>query len=649
MQQVTLTGDWTVRSTGRGATVDPLPARVPGCVHHDLERAGRIPDPYVGEHELLLQWIGETDWLYERDFTVGTELLAADAVQLCCDGLDTIAEVHINGELVGRTDNMFRPWRWNVQELLRAGSNHIAIRFAAAVPHVQAYEDERRHLQTTRCVPHEPAGRPWIRKEQCNFGWDWGPVLVTCGIWADIRLEPVQAARIDTVHLRQEHGGGSVLLDCSIELERIVRGALQARIRVQLGGETVAEEQVPLRGKRAAAELQVSDPQLWWPNGLGAQPLYTVTVDLLDDAGTGLDQWRRRIGLRTIELVRERDGARRQDPDESFAFRCNGVDFFAKGANWIPADAIIGRLEDERYNRLLSAARDAHMNMIRVWGGGIYERTAFYDRCDELGLLVWQDFMFACSAYPADDSAFMANVEAEAVAQIRRLRHHACLALWCGNNELEMHIAKRRKERDWPHMPWRWYRELFDKLLPRLVRRHDPDTAYWPCSPHTPRGDRDQHNDERCGDTHFWAVWHGRQPFEWYRGTQPRFCSEFGFQAFPEPATVATYATTADETNITSPVMEHHQRSAIGNSTIVHYLCSWFPMPRGSEELLWLSQIQQGLAIQYAVEHWRRHMHRCRGALYWQLNDCWPVASWASIDYLGRWKALQYLAKRFFA
>ncbi|MFN2137573.1 MAG: glycoside hydrolase family 2 protein, partial [Candidatus Promineifilaceae bacterium] len=359
------------------------------------------------------------------------------------------------------------------------------------------------------------------------------------------------------------------------------------------------------------------------------------------ETGTTADSWERLIGLRTLVLDRHAD-----EWGESFQFRVNDVPFFAKGANWIPADSFVTRLTAEQYERLLADAAAANMNMLRVWGGGIYEQDIFYDLCDRLGICIWQDFMFACATYPTFDDDFMATVEEEAIDNIKRLRHHACLALWCGNNELEQGLVYD----DWSAftMSLADYAKLFDDKLPELVAEYDPQTAYWPSSPHSPLGDRYYWNNPQCGDAHVWEVWHGKKPFEYYRTCEHRFCSEFGFQSFPEPRTVATYAE-PEEYNVTSAIMEHHQRSDIGNQTIIHYMLDWFRLPTTFENTLWLSQIVQGTAMRYAVEHWRRSMPRGMGTLYWQINDCWPVASWSSIDYYGRWKALHYLARRFYA
>jgi len=364
-------------------------------------------------------------------------------------------------------------------------------------------------------------------------------------------------------------------------------------------------------------------------------------VELMGPEGEGLDCVTKRVGLRTLRLDRHPD-----EWGESFQFVVNGVPFFAKGANWIPADAFATRVTRDRYEDLLKSAAEANMNMLRVWGGGVYEEDVFYDLCDVLGFCVWQDFMFACAQYPTFDEEFMRQVRAEAEDNVRRLRHHACLALWCGNNELEMgFVGEEYPERQ---MSWKDYGKLFDELLPEVVKALDPDRDYWPGSPHSPCGERSDFNNPRCGDAHLWSVWHGREPFEWYRTCEHRFNSEFGFQSFPEPKTTYGFTEPGDR-NVTSYVMEHHQRSGSVNALIMHYMLDWFRLPTSFEMTLWLSQILQGMAMKYAVEHWRRAMPRGMGTLYWQLDDTWPVASWSSIDYHGRWKALQFMAKQFYA
>lgn len=635
--RLSLNGAWRVRRADSDLSA---PATVPGCVHTDLLAAGQIPDPFHRDNEHAVLWIGETDWVYCRTFNVPAELLQMERVLLHCAGLDTLATVTVNGEPVGATDNMFRTWEFDVGHLLRAGENEIEVRFESALNYGQARLAER-YIHSWSTDGHKLPGGNWVRKEQCNFGWDWGPKLVTCGIWRDIALLGFSQARLDDVHIQQTHHGGGVRLDCRVKAEVVHADSLSVNVAVSYSGEAVGEATIPLGDGQGDAEIEIFNPQLWWPRDLGAQPLYDVRITLSDEAGTVLDSAERRIGLRTLRLVRQPD-----EWGESFHFEANGVPFFAKGANWIPADVFQNRVTPTQYCMLLEAAAAVHMNMMRVWGGGIYEQDEFYDLCDELGICVWQDFMFGCATYPVFDDAFLASVEVEAAQNVRRLRHHACLALWCGNNELEQGLVGD----EWTDttMSWADYSRLYDQRLADLVALLDPQTDYWPGSPHSPLGNRLDWNNPRWGDAHIWNVWHELEPFEFYRTCMHRFNSEFGFQSFPEPRTVAGYTLPADR-NITSYVMEHHQRSGIGNSVIMHYMLSWFRLPTAFDNTLWLSQVLQGMAIKYAVEHWRRTRPRGMGTLYWQLNDCWPVASWSSIDYHGRWKALHYMARRFFA
>ncbi len=638
MKKLSLNGTWVLQSDDVSESVRAI---VPGNVHVDLLSAGKLTDPYFREQEREAQWVAERNWIFRRDFRMDTAFLEKENVRLCCRGLDTFASVRLNGREIGRADNMHREWEFDVKEWLWAGENTIEVEFDSVWRYIRQKEAQR-HLKTSRHIGHEEAGRPWVRKEQCNFGWDWGPVLVTCGIWRDIELVAFDGARIEDLRISQRHEAGAVTLAVAVELDRNVEAGARAECAVTFRGEVVASAKAAMDGRVGSAEMIVADPRLWYPAGMGEQPLYTIAVRCLSGDGEVIGEDARQIGLRTMELVREED-----QWGESFFFRVNGTPFFAKGSNWIPADAL-RRHGKEHYRHLLESAVSANHNMIRVWGGGIYEAPYFYELCDELGLCVWQDFMFACSAYPMDDPAFVENCRAEAVQVVKRLRHHPSLALWCGNNEIEMGWTSFGEDTTWPRMPPEFYEMWFDRELAKIVQENDPTGTYWPCSPHSPHGDRNDHNNPDIGDAHLWDVWHGYEPFEWYRGSFHRFCSEFGFQSYPEPRSVEAY-TTADDRNITSPVMEFHQRSEQGNQKIIHYMLDWFRMPNGHEATLWLSQIQQGLAIKYAVEHWRRNMPRCMGALYWQLNDCWPVASWSSIDYFGRWKALHFFSKRFFA
>ena len=637
MQKYDLGGSW--RLTAVDGTI-AAPAQVPGCVHTDLLAAGIIADPYYRDVEHSVQWVTDSEWAYSRTFSVSDADLQRAAVLLRCEGLDTLATISLNGHELGKTDNMFRVWEFNVKPYLQPGENVLTVRFASTLPYIN--ERQAAHSIPSGGSRGEIKGRAWVRKEPCNFGWDWGPILTTCGIWRPIQLLAFDGARLCDLQVLQEHApSGEVALEINATAEVRETVSLRVQFEVSFDGAVISEGIAELVHGSAHLRLRIADAQLWWPNGMGAQPLYTVSVSLLSLDGSILDTMSRRVGLRTLRLDRHEDSW-----GESFQFVVNGVPFFAKGANWIPADSFATRVSEEQYADLLQSAVAANMNMLRVWGGGIYEQDTFYDLCDELGLTVWQDFMFACSSYPTFDEAFLANVRVEAEETVRRLRHHACLALWCGNNELEqMSVGEEWNARQ---MSWADYGKLFDVLLREVVAENDPQREYWPSSPHSPHGDRQDHSNPQWGDAHLWQVWHGRQPFEWYRSADHRFISEFGFQSFPEPKTAFSYTATHDR-NVTSYVMEHHQRSAIGNTVIMEYLLEWFRLPIGFENTLWLSQILHGMAMKYAVEHWRRLMPRCMGALYWQLNDCWPVASWASIDYYRRWKALHYMAKQFFA
>ncbi len=638
MRTLDLTGhQWTVTKKG---SAEATPATVPGCVHTDLMNAGKIDDPFFRDNELDLFWIGESDWVYTRTVDVPASLLDHDRVLLQCDGLDTLATITLNGKTVGTTDNMFRSWEFDVAKVLKAGVNELRITFASA-----AKEGQRRNrihrLEAVGDGSRNVLGGNHIRKEQCNFGWDWGPACVTAGIWRPLRLVAFNTARLAEIDTRQTHRKNRVDLDIAITSDVAARGPLRAAVTLRSGKALVAEQTVPLRTGTGKAQLTVKNPKLWWPNGMGDQHLYTLDVQLLDAGDKTLDRKSNRIGLRTIQCVQKDDQWGR-----SFYFEVNGVPFFAKGGNWIPADAFATRVTDERYADLLTSCADANMNMLRVWGGGIYEQDVFYDLCDELGLVIWQDFMYACAAYPTDEPEFFANGKAEAEENVKRLRHHACIGFYCGNNEVEMCGLVKD---DIPYrMLWKDYKAFFDRELARVVRKLHPEISYIPSSQFSPTGDRRFSSNPACGDAHVWNVWHLKEPFEWYRTSLHRFCSEYGFQSFPEPRTLDT-VTLPEDRNLTSRIMEHHQRSGIGNSLIMHYMLSWFRMPIGFENTVWLSQIQQGLAIKYAVEHWRRHMPRCMGSLYWQINDTWQGPTWASLDYFGRWKALHYMARAFYA
>jgi len=642
--------EWKVCKKG---TDEFIPATVPGTIHQDLLNAKKIEDPFYRDNELDLMWIGETDWVYSRIFNIKSDILKKENVFLKCHGLDTIATIYINGKKIGYTDNMFRSWEFDIKKFLKTGENNIKIVFGSAIKYMD------KHGKSKITFLGHP-GKCFIRKMQCNSGWDWGPQLVTCGIWQDIEIVSWNTAKIKDVLVQQKHTKNKVDLNISLEIDG-KRGGHSAEVSIFYKDKKIKSEIIPIKKSKETVKFQIKNPKLWWPAGMGNQPLYDIKIFLRGQAFTInktdknssqtnlLDTKEFKIGLRTLELKREKDKW-----GESFEFVANGKPFYAKGANWIPEDAVYSRTTKDDYRRLLTDAKSANMNMIRVWGGGIYERDAFYDICDEIGLCVWQDFMFACSPYPYHEEKFAKNVDAELEDIIRKLRNRACLALWCGNNEIIMcgYVGNG----GWPKMTIKQFEALFVKKMQQLVNKFDPGRkkSYWPSSPMSslketyPKDYAHYISDPTSGDEHMWDVWHGRKLFEFYRTSFHRFCSEFGFQSFTEPKTTDTFTLPQDR-NVTSRIMEHHQRAGTANSLIIDYMLSWYRMPVGFYNTLWLSQIQQGLSIKYAIEHWRRNMDRCRGALYWQLNDCWPVASWASIDYEGRWKALHYMAKNFYA
>ncbi len=540
---------WTFRDC---AEAHWRPAKVPGCVHQDLRRNRLIPDPFWGTNELELQWIETRDWEYRTTFNVSAKLRAEAVVELCAEGLDTLAKVMLNGKVVARTANMFTPFRWNVRKLLREGPNELKIRFSAT-PHYLREE----HAGHTFKEFNDPVGNSnRIRKEQCQFGWDWGPRFVTAGIWQAIGLEAWSENRLQGVIIKQSHQPtGAVVIALTPELAHDDPGATchwklsQSEKKVEAG---------------SGPTITLRKPKLWWPAGHGDQPLYDLQVTVRDGAGQAIGEWSQRIGLRTIELDLSAD-----DQGERFQFVVNGRPVFAKGANWIPAHSFVAGLQRADYERDLRSAVEANMNMVRVWGGGIYETEAFYDVCDELGLLVWQDFAFACTLYPVDD-AFAALVKPEAEAQVRRLRHRTSLALWCGNNEIWLLNPRVTGETAEPDL-LAGYERLFHELLPEAVAAHDPTTAYWPSSPWRREGALGHEAGERTGDTHFWDVWHARHPVQDYEKWNFRFVSEFGMQSYSSPATNATFCHTQDN-NVFGPVMENHQKNAAGNQIILDYV-----------------------------------------------------------------------------
>lgn len=696
----------------------PITTSVPSTVYETLLKHELMPDPFYRDNELNALKLMENDFVYETDFSLTAQDHEADRLFLRFDGIDTIADIYLDGELLGHADNMNRVWEFDITAAVMDDTEDTVYHLKVVLHSPTRFISEEYEKCPIGGSSDAMPGFPHIRKAACMFGWDWGPRLPDAGLFREVTINAVTTARIAQVYLTQRHNitektvhgntVDAVRLTADVEIEWMPEASL-AQLKALLllttpdGSATLSAESAPidvltnsapsagltglncgLRCNHVNAELTIADPELWWPNGYGAQPLYEVKVLLVPASGENgsanpLDIWQKRIGLRTVTVntdpmedevfdshmtdqtpdlddgssmilnteakkVFVTDKEAKKLPGRNFAFEINGLQIFAMGADYIPEDNILTRQTRERTDMLLASAQESHFNCLRIWGGGYFMDDFFYDICDERGLLVWHDFMFACAAYELNE-AFENNVASEIRQNIRRLRSHPCIALWCGNNEMETQYEVLA----WPKTKKQYYDyiRLYESLIPRIVKEEDPVTFYWPSSPSS-GGNFENSNAENVGDVHYWGVWHGNEPFTAYRKHHYRFLSEFGFQSFPALQTIRRFTEEGDR-NIYSRIMEMHQRNTAANGKITNYISQTYLYPKNFDELLYCSQLLQADAIRYGVEHFRRFRGTCMGTVVWQLNDIWPVASWASVDYYGNWKALQYAEKRMFA
>ena len=646
-QVCTLHTNWTFCQVGDTLWSD---AKVPGTVHQDLLNHNRIPNPFYGMNEEAVQWVENEDWMYRTSFVVDEQQLSRDAAVLEMDGLDTYADVFLNGALILRSDNMFVGHKIEVKPVLRKGVNKLLVRFRSPVKEVLP------QLQTNGFdYPASNDHSPWrtsvyTRKAPYSYGWDWGIRLATCGIWRPVRLVFSDVARIEDYYVCQEAvTQAKADVDNRLEINNVTSNTVSALLKVDYhysdSDTKEIRKHIELRPGANTVSLPVSigNPHLWMPNGWGEPSLYKFTASLSVD-GVEIAKQERNVGLRTVRVVMDDD-----EHGKSFYFVVNGKPMFAKGANFIPDDALLPNVTQERYKRIFEDVKAANMNMLRVWGGGIYEDDEFYDEADRNGILIWQDFMFACSSYP-HDPLFVGRVESEAEYNIKRLRGHASLAMWCGNNEIYEAMRYWGWQRKYSAEAFaemeRGYNVLFRELLPQMVERLDGTRFYMHSSPYEANWGRPK--SWKTGDSHNWGTWHGRKPFESFDTDVPRFMSEYGFQAFPEMKTIRTFAEEKDF-ELESPVMNAHQKADIGNALIKQTMGLYYNVPEKFEDLVYVGLVLQGQGMRHGIEAHRRNRPYCMGSLFWQLNDSWSVVSWSGIDYYGNWKALMYQSKRAFA
>ncbi|MEX2190073.1 MAG: glycoside hydrolase family 2 protein, partial [Bacteroidota bacterium] len=601
---------------------------VPGTVHTDLLAEGKIPDPFYRMNELDVQWVDAEQWIYRKEFTISREFVSHDAVDLVAEGLDTFARIKLNGKVLGESANMFVEHRFDVKRAIRAGNNVLEISFDSPTIRTKQLESRYGALK----VSHEPH-RTYARKAQYSFGWDWGPKLITSGIWRPVYLETYSGNRIESIFVRTAkitRKRADIRVD--VALKRRSRVPVDLTITIS-GGECEYYKSLRVAGNKKSVTVAIPNPRLWWPNGYGEQHLYKVRVAAASNGIEG-DTKSAFFGIRTVQLLQEKDADGR-----SFIFQINGVKIYCKGVNWIPSDSFIPRIPASTYERLLTLSRDAHMNMVRVWGGGIYEQETFYELCDRLGLMVWQDFMFACGEYP-EESWFLRQVKDEAEKAVLRLRNHPSIVLWCGNNECEWIFCRENPGKKPDEMNGA---VIFRDILPSVCRTLDGTRPYWRSSPFGTGFP----NEESNGNHHEWDVWGFWKDYRQYEEVRARFVTEFGFQAPASMKTMEAVMLPADR-HPQSRVFEHHNKLPEGTERLYRFQAAHYEVGSDIEDFVFKGQLVQAEALKMAVEHWRRRKFKTAGSLIWQLNDCWPVSSWSLIDSALRPKAAYYYAKRFF-
>ncbi len=651
MNRITLKSSWLFRQSPDGNRW--LKTRVPGNIHLDLLNNEIIPDPYYRLNEHDQQWIGEADWEYKTSFDISPDYFKNAQIDIVFEGLDTYADVYVNNRLILVTDNMYCRWRKGIKDYLKTGNNELRIYFHSVIKETLPLYNKNGFIYGANNSQPEPKLSVYSRKPGYHYGWDWGPRLLTCGIWRPVYLEAWNKVRLGDVRFIQKSLSDKL---AQLQLEAEVISSEDTKVDLVLSGKSNAFRKIKIKSEVQKGTstiiigFDINNPQKWWCNGLGEQHLYELNLELFHN-GTITGIWHEKVGLRTIELVHEKDGY-----GKSFYFRINGIPVFIKGANCLPVDYFIPRVKKKDYINFLKNAVDTNMNMLRLWGGAIYEENIFYEICDELGILVWQDFMFACAIYPADE-IMQVRICQEAEDNIKRLRNHACLALWCGNNEIDEGWHQWGWQELYNYSEetckqiWKYYKIIFHKILPDKVKKYDPERTYWPSSPKYGFPDIKSRSD---GDMHYWGVWflnHSREGFKEYL---PRFMSEYGLQSMPELKTFHEFALHED-LNLKSDVMLAHQRQYPnlkkgqklgGYDMMLKYLENEFCVPDNFELLAYTSQLLQAEYLKYAIETHRRNKPYCMGTMYWQLNDLWPATSWSTIDYYGRWKAANYMVKK---